>query len=451
MIVLMGLVAAVAVTTAYPSEGWGEDEDFGPSAVENEQLGNSSNGSNGTNSTTSTTVTTVTTTTVTTTTTLPKYDFINMAFFKVGEAEAPGFEASAAEPNATNTTTPKPFTPKDSTCSINAPGQKAYYAKLARTGCNCTAMPAPPRGWESWAGIHWHGHAPHYMLTMATPTFAGNEIASFHAFCNPDCSKCNVKRSSDAQLPANETCASQEPIPAFNLKFDECNDANEAIGESFFVRQPAASVDQMGDEFCVLTAQAAAVEGAFTVVEYPASTDCDANGTSPLMREGAMVAQTYPAVTETAECREAYDGSHYKLSTGFNSDTNETFYDGVFNCLSVDAKPQDECLRAHCDYINDLSVGKCASIETKDVGGSYSMKIIGSGDVSQCFVRPASTTPNPDPTPAPSKGKGHGVAIGGAIAGVAVFAALGFFVMRKRRMNRAQAYSVLQGSAYTEN
>jgi hypothetical protein len=468
IIALTGLAAAVAVSTAYPTDGWGEDEDFGPIP---DQLGNSSNGSNGTNSTTTTTITTTTVTTVTTTTTLPKYDFINFAYFMVGEASAPPATTTAGPVasrvgngtagNTTTTTTvtttaeptPTPFTPNDNTCSINAPGQKAYYAKLGRTGCNCTAMPSPPRGWEAWDGIHWNmANVPHYQLTMATHRGDINAVASLHAFCDSTCTNCTVHRSSDATKPMQDTCVSQEPLAPEILDYNQCNQASEVTTESFFIREPA-DVDHMGEEFCVLVEQAAAEEGAFTVIEYPKNTDCDANGTNPLYREGAMMGQTFPVLQSgdggTGVCTAAYDGSFYKMYTEFDTATNETVYDGVINCMSVDVKEADLCKRQYCDYLSKVPVGKCAEVNTGDADSSYSTKFIGSGEVSQCFIHPK-PSPNPTPKPSSKKGGNKGVVIGAVVAGIAVVAVV-VLVIRKRRSSKAQAYSVLQGSAYTEN
>jgi len=454
---IIAIGALVAAVVSSPTQDWG-DEDFGPLA--DSPLGNNSgNNSNTTNTTSTSSTTTRTTTTITTTTTLPKYDFINVAFFKVGDATAPkntNAQAFAGDNVTTTTTTTTVTSPKiqDRSCSINAPGQKAYFAKLPRTGCNCTAMPEPPRGWESWAGICWNGFTPHYQLTMATPTAEGNRVASFHAFCQPGCLKCNIKRTSDGTKTWEETCASQEPLEAEELDYNTCDQAGEHVGESFFIRQPA-DADHMGEEFCVLQEQAASVDGAITIVEYPQNTACDANGTDPLMRQHAMISQTYPAVPEvTGVCTEAYDGSYYDLSSSFDSTTNETVYDGSINCYDVENKKiTEDCPRANCDFIGRVPADKCETIDNKaGVRSSYSLKIIGSGDVSQCFI-PAPVTPAPGPiTPKPSGAKGNkGVVIGAAIAGVAVVAVVFIFIMRKRRASRAQAYSVLQGSAYTEN
>jgi len=453
----VGLVAAVAAGPA--ADLWG-DEDFGP--LDDAPLGNSSNGSNGTNSTTTTTTTTVTATTTTTTTTLPKYDFINVAFFKVGDATKPttstpapeGFDGVDVGNETTTTTTTTTTTQhKDANCAINAPGQKSYFAKLSRTGCNCTAMPKPPRGWESWAGEFWHGFAPHYQLTMAAPTAEGNQVSSFHAFCNPTCTKCNIHRVSDETKLWNETCSSEVPLPTEVLDYNTCDQAGEVLGESFFIRQPA-DADHMGEEFCVLDAEAAAaaaVEGAFTIVEYPHATACDANGTNVGFREGAMIGQTYPEVADGAGvCKAAYDGSYYDLSSEFDPTTNQTVYDGTINCMAVDPKDGNYCDRKNCDYVGKVPVGVCASIEDKSKA-SYSLKIIGAGDVTQCYIKPSPAPPSPTP-PGPSKAKGNkGVVIGAAVAGAAVLGIVVVIIVRKRRASRAQAYSVLQGSAYTEN
>ena len=199
IVAIGALVAAVASSPA--ADTWGE-EDFGPIDEFHDPAGNNSNGNstpapNTTNSTTTTITTTRTATTTTVTTTLPKYDFINMAFFKVGDTgprnhttASPGLRlGSGNDTNATTTTTTTVTTlhTKDASCALNAAGQKAYYAKLSRTGCTCTAMPEPPRGWESWGGIHYGGQKPHYQLTMAAATAEGNQVASFRAFCNPTC------------------------------------------------------------------------------------------------------------------------------------------------------------------------------------------------------------------------------------------------------------------------
>ena len=264
---------------------------------------------------------------------------------------------------------------------------------------------------------------------------------------------CNIVRVADSTLNMTSTCESQEPLDTAILDYNACDQAGAGAGESFFIRQPA-DVNHMGEEFCVLQQQAAVAEGSFTVVEYPHATACDANGTSNLYRSGAMIGQTYSAVPENVGvCTEAYDGSYYDLYTEFNTATNETDYAGTMNCLNPNAKkPSQNCDRASCDFMEATAMGACHTVDNGKVEGraSYSLKIIGSGDVSQCFIPQSRTTTTP-PNSKPSSKSNTGVVIGAAVAGVAVVAIVIIFIIRKRRASRAAAYSVLQGSAYTEN
>merc|ERR1711935_423877 len=103
-------------------------------------------------------------------------------------------------------------------------------------------------------------------------------------------------------------------------------------------------------------------------------------------------------------------------------------------------------------FMEATPMGVCHTVDNNKKGtrASYSLKIIGSGEVAQCFI-PQSKTTTTAPNSKPSSKSNTGVVIGAAVAGVAVVAIVIIFIIRKRRASRAAAYSVLQGSAYTEN
>jgi LPXTG-motif cell wall-anchored protein len=317
------------------------------------------------------------------------------------------------------------------------------------------AMPPPPQGWASWSkssDAH-NGSQTFYQLTLAAATKDGNPVASFHAFCNADCSDCEVRKTSDNTLPMNATCEIETPLPT-PLEYNTCNTADFDRG-SFFLRLPVV-IDSQGSELCVLEESPAAVEGGISFIEYPANTDCDANGTNPGFRSGAMMVTAVAPITNDV-CTANSDGTYYQLKEESGKpgpQENMTIVSGKINCANQPPKtsPADYCLEIYCDKVegvvlNGMGSGGCLTIDNGDKA-SLSMRIQGSGSVQKCYMPPAPPKPKPKPS---TGGKSNTPLIAGAAGGGAVLLIIIVIVVRKRRASRAAAYSVLQGSSYTES